>query len=120
MDSLPRIAIVGLGGLFSQSPTLEHFWSHIRNGVDTAREVPPRRWLLSRQDAFHPVPGMPDKVYSTKACLIDETDPARACGVAFGDPLYSLILHAGKKAWSDGETASLDPQRVGVVTGNIV
>jgi 3-oxoacyl-(acyl-carrier-protein) synthase/3-hydroxymyristoyl/3-hydroxydecanoyl-(acyl carrier protein) dehydratase len=127
MDSLRRVAIVGMGGLFSQSPTLEQFWANIKNGVDTAREVPANRWHVSRSDAFHPAPGTKDRAYSTRACLIDEVDisansllPADK-ELATLDPLFRVLLKAGRQAWSDGGvTESLDFRRVGVAIGNIV
>ncbi|HEV3236019.1 MAG TPA: beta-ketoacyl synthase N-terminal-like domain-containing protein, partial [Gemmataceae bacterium] len=126
MNPLPRIAIVGMGGLFSRSPTLEQLWTNIRDGVDTAREVPAIRWHISQSDAFHPAPGTNDKVYSTKACLIDKSDlipngflPADR-EPANLDPLFRVLFHAGRQAWSDGAAQSLDLRRVGVAIGNIV
>ena len=48
VDELPsgqRVAIVGIGGIFPQSATIEQFWANVKNGIDTAREVPPGRWM---------------------------------------------------------------------------
>jgi 3-oxoacyl-(acyl-carrier-protein) synthase/3-hydroxymyristoyl/3-hydroxydecanoyl-(acyl carrier protein) dehydratase len=124
MNSLPRVAIVGMGGLFSQSPTLEQFWANIKNGIDTAREVPSNRWHISRSDAFHPAPGTKDRAYSTRACLIDEADldPNSLSPADRGplDPLFRVLLQAGSQAWFDAVTTSLDHGRVGVAIGNIV
>src|SRR3712207_6724308 len=104
MDIQQRVAIVGMGGLFSQSPTLEQFWSHILHARDTSREVPPGRWLLAPEDAYDPAVGAPDKVYSLRGYFIDS--------VAFDlsgfrlspdllaqlDPVFHLVLHAGRQA----------------------
>ncbi|MFL5244314.1 MAG: beta-ketoacyl synthase N-terminal-like domain-containing protein [Gemmataceae bacterium] len=126
MDPLSRIAIVGMGGVFSQSPTLDAFWKNVRDGVDTARNVPKDRWLLSSLDAYDPKIGTPDRVYSTRACLIEDfpTDLSRLDLepelLDRLDPMFSLLLHTGRQAWVDGRTQNLDRERVGVVVGNIV
>jgi acyl transferase domain-containing protein/3-hydroxymyristoyl/3-hydroxydecanoyl-(acyl carrier protein) dehydratase len=121
-----RVAIVGVGGIFPQSPTLKHFWAKIRDGVDTAREVPPGRWLLTMEDAFDPRPGQPDKVISKHGCFIEnfrldpeglDINPALLEQL---DPMFHLALHAGRQAWRDAITKDLDRRRVGVVFGNIV
>ena len=38
-----RIAVVGIGGIFPGSPSLDSFWKNIANGTDTSIEVPPQR-----------------------------------------------------------------------------
>jgi len=125
MEPRQRVAIVGIGGIFPQSPTLSQFWTNISSGVDTAREVPPGRWILSSSDAFDPRPGTPDRVYSLRGCFIEgfELDPE---GLRLDpsllqqlDSMVRLVLHAGRQAWRDAATANLDPSRVGVVLGNI-
>ncbi|MBL8795622.1 MAG: acyltransferase domain-containing protein, partial [Planctomycetia bacterium] len=125
MNPSERIAIVGLGGIFSQSPTLVQFWENVRDGVATAREVPPGRWLLSPADAYDPAVGKPDHVYSRRGCFVDplsleldglDIDPSL---VARLDPLFHLALHAGRQAWRDGVTRGLDRRRVGVILGNL-
>src|SRR5258707_6212117 len=126
MDPLSRIAIVGIGGIFSQSPTLDNLWGNVRDGVDTALAVPPRRWLLSRVDAYDSKIGIPDRVYSTRVCLIEDFH-ANLSGLHIAselldrlDPMFHLLLHSGRQAWADGTTQKLDRGRVGVVVGNIV
>src|SRR5258708_1824704 len=126
MDPLSRIAIVGIGGIFSQSPTLDHLWGNVRDSVDTAREVPSRRWVLSGVDAYDSRIGIPDRVYSTRACLIEDFH-ANLSGLHIAsdfldqlDPMFHLLLHSGRQAWADGATQKLDRGRVGVVVGNIV
>jgi acyl transferase domain-containing protein/3-hydroxymyristoyl/3-hydroxydecanoyl-(acyl carrier protein) dehydratase len=125
MNPSERIAIVGIGGIFSQSPTLARFWANVRNGVDTAREAPAGRWLLSSADAYDPAVGRPDHVYSRLGCFVDPLSldfdglEVDATLVARLDPLFHFALHAGRQAWQDGITRGLDRRRVGVILGNL-
>ena len=125
MGPRQRVAIVGIGGIFPQAPTLEQFWANIQAGIDTAREVPPGRWILANADAFDPRPGTPDRVYSLRGCFVEgfqldpeglQLDPSLLEQL---DPMYHLALHAGRQAWRDARTDDLDRRRVGVVLGNI-
>jgi len=126
MNIPQRVAIVGIGGIFPQSPTLERFWANIRGGVDTASEVPPGRWVLSVADGFDARVGALDRVYSRRGCFVEplaldadgldlETELLAAL-----DPVYHLALHAGRQAWRDAVTHNLDRRRVGVILGNLV
>ena len=119
------IAIVGMGGIFPGSPTLEDYWKNVAQGVDAAREVPEGRWTVGAEDAFDPTPGAPDKVYSTRACFVEgfELDVA---GLALKegfirslDPMFHLLLHAGRQAFDSAEMSKVDRTRVGVIIGNI-
>ncbi|MEE2886226.1 MAG: beta-ketoacyl synthase N-terminal-like domain-containing protein, partial [Planctomycetota bacterium] len=125
MTCRPPVAIVGIGGLFPDSPDLETFWKHVRDGVDTSREVPEGRWVLPAEQAFDPEKGAPDKVYSTRACFLEDIeldlrglaiDPDVAARL---DPMVQITLHAGAAAWRDARTEGLDRSRVGVILGNI-
>ena len=108
------IAIVGLGGVFPGSPTLDDYWENVARGVDAAREVPDGRWTVSAGDVFDPTPGAPDKVYSTRACFIEgfELDPT---GLALEesflqslDPMFHLALHAGRQAFESARMGEVD------------
>ena len=119
------IAIVGLGGIFPGSPTLEAFWENLRTARDTAREVPEGRWSLHPEEVLDPRGPMPDKVYTTRACFI-EGFALDAAGLDLPpdllgslDPMFHLLLHAGRQAWRDARTEAVDRQRVGVIIGNI-
>jgi acyl transferase domain-containing protein len=121
-----RIAIVGIGGVFPDAPDLAAYWSNIVSGHSAAAEVPASRWPVAPDEVFAPAKGAPDKVYSKRACLIDgfrfdpqgfAVAPERLEGL---DPTFHLALHAGRLAWQDARTGSLDRARVGVVIGNIV
>ena len=121
-----RVAIVGIGGIFPRSPDLDQFWTNIEGGIAATREVPPDRWLLDPLDAYDPVVGRPDHVYSTRGCFVEgfRLDPE---GLDLApallerlDPMFHLALHAGRAAWRDARTEDVDRSRVGVVFGNIV
>ena len=121
-----RVAIVGIGGIFPDSPDLARFWANIVEGVATAREIPPGRWRLDPSDAYDPGVAVPDHVYSTRGCYIDgfefdptglNLDPALTSRL---DPVFQLSLHAARAAWHDAQTDQLDRNRVGVVFGNLV
>ena len=126
MSEANRIAIVGLGAIFPESPAPELLWNNVVRGVDTAREPPPGRWLLDPADAYDPRIPAPDKVYSKHGCFIEDftLDPA---GLDIDpdlveelDPMFHLALHAGREAWRDAVTSAVDRSRVGVILGNIV
>jgi len=51
LQGSPRIAIVGLGGVFPGAHDLESFWKNVEAGRDAARDVPADRWLLAPDDA---------------------------------------------------------------------
>jgi len=121
------VAIVGVGGIFPMSPTLDRFWETITGNVDTSRPPPQGRWLLSPEEAFDASIGTPDKVYSKKGCFIDdEVDPSCIDGLDVDpaflrglDPMFRLLLRTGQQAFSDGRIDQLDRSRVGVIIGNL-
>ena len=121
------VAIVGVGGCFPQSPTLEHFWQNILDGVDTAGLPPKGRWLLDVDEAYDPQVGAADKVYSKKACfLTDEEDTRSIHGIDIDadflaglDPMFRLLLRTGAQAFADAKTDTIDRQRSGIIIGNL-
>lgn len=126
-DRAERIAIVGVGGIFPGASDLDTFWTNIANGVDSGRHVSPDRWSLHPERAFDPDGPKPDRVYSTWACFIEgfELNPD---GLAIDrgllsllDPVFHIGLHAARAAIADaGLLPRTDPNRVGVILGNIV
>ncbi len=127
IPSGPSVAIVGIGGIFPDAPDLDSFWNCIRDGHSAARIVPDGRWQLPADEAFSPEVGAADRVYSRTGCFIEELpsaatlpglalDPSILAGL---DPLFHLLIHAGKRAFDDGVTAHLDRSRVGVIIGNL-
>ncbi|MDP7249574.1 MAG: polyketide synthase, partial [Planctomycetota bacterium] len=125
-----KVAIVGMGCIFPQSPDPESLWSVVANGINTSGEPPPGRWLLSTEDAYSPEVPSPDKVCSRRACLIEDIplDIAGSHGSGLNvdsdlasqlDPLFHLALYAGRQAWEDTKTEQIDRSRTGVIIGNI-
>ena len=119
------IAIVGMGGVFPGARSLDEFWQIIAAGRDTSRPAPAGRWQLNPADILHPTPGTPDRVYTDRACFIEDftLDPA---GLAIDrdllaqlDPVVHLLLAAGRDAFASAKTSSLDRARIGVTLGHI-
>src|SRR5437899_8241211 len=115
--SEPRIAVVGLGGLFPGAPDLGQFWENVAAGVDASREVPAGRWLLSPEDVLAPGVAVADKVHTSRAYYLDEIPTAPDEFLATLDPVFHLILHAGRHAYAEAATLGLDRGRVGVILG---
>ncbi|GAB7026335.1 beta-ketoacyl synthase N-terminal-like domain-containing protein [Geotalea toluenoxydans] len=127
MQEKPSVAIVGIGAIFPDAPDLEQYWENIRAGRTSAREVPAERWHVAADGVFDPTPGKADHVYSRRGCFIEQLPPiSRLDGIALDpglvaglDPLFQLLLHAGKRAFDNGITAPLDRSKVGVIIGNL-
>ncbi len=92
---------------------------------DCAREPPSGRWLLPLEDVYEAGGPQPDKVYSKRACFVDDFQ-SDLSGLNIDqdeltslDPMSHLILHAAAQAWRDSVTDRLDLQKVGLVIGNI-
>ncbi|HIJ95566.1 MAG TPA: type I polyketide synthase [Desulfuromonadales bacterium] len=126
-DYCSSVAIVGIGGIFPDAPDLAAYWDNIRSCRSAFREVPDGRWMVPADSVFDPEPGKADCVYSRRGCFIDRLpsaatlpdlsiDPALLDGL---DPLFHLLIHAGKRAFDDGVTAPLDRSRVGIIIGNL-
>jgi PfaB family protein len=127
MSFSPAVAIVGIGGIFPDAADLDKFWTNILHGRNSAREVPPGRWLLAAEDVFDAAIGTPDRVNSRMGCFVTETLPdLDLAGLNIDlpllerlDPACHLLLHAGNQAFRDAATANLDRKRVGVIIGNL-
>lgn len=124
MNQRSPIAVVGMGCVFPGAMDLAQFWRNIVGCVDQTREVPAGRWVMCPSRA-HAEGVAPDRVLSTRACFVDDFafDPT-GLGVDSRlidqlDPLYKMVLHAGRDAWQCGMTASLDRARVGVILAAI-
>ena len=125
MKSSSKIAIVGLGGVFPGARDLDEFWQNILSARDAAIDVGADRWRLD-PDGFYSQNLEADKVNSRRACLIQdfEFNPAGfnvdAELLKRLDPMYQILLHAGRDAWADAKTSAIDKSRVGIIIGNIV
>ncbi|PIU20142.1 MAG: type I polyketide synthase, partial [Elusimicrobia bacterium CG08_land_8_20_14_0_20_59_10] len=126
MAELQPIAVVGIGGVFPGAPDLERFWKNISEGTCSAKEVPAGRWLLPDGDVFDPRKGAPDKVYSLKACFVEDFKldtsglDLRESFISRLDPVFHLALHAARQAFYDAQHKKIDRSRTGVIIGNIV
>ncbi len=125
MSQNSKIAIVGIGGVFPGAKDLEQFWQNIITATDAAIDVGEDRWRL-QPDELYSSGLAPDRVNSRRACLVEnfQFEPAGlhvdASLLQRLDPMYQILLHAGRDAWNDANTTSLDLHRVGIVIGNIV
>ena len=118
------IAVVGLGGVFPGALDLDSFQQNLRSGACAIRDVPAGRWVLDPLDAYDARPGA-DHCYSARGCFVEgfsfdpnglALDPATLAAL---DPVYQLALHAGRSAWGDSASQTLDPSRVGVILAAI-
>ena len=124
MNGSNDIAIVGIGGIFPGAMDVAQFWGHVAAGRALSREVPEGRWPLRAEEVYAPKLAA-DRVYSTRGCFVDSFE----CDVtglrvsreeiAGLDPMFHLLLHAGRAAWRDMVTTGVDLKRVGVIIGNI-
>ena len=124
MKSLDKIAIVGIGGVFPGARDIDEFWQNILDAKDTAIDVGADRWRLDADELYSPKLA-PDKVNSRRACLIKDFE-FNPTGFDIDvsllqrlDPMYQILLHAGRDAWADAKTDAINKERVGIVIGNI-
>ncbi len=121
------VAIVGVGGMFPNSPTLDRFWDNIVANVNTSRQPPNGRWLLPPEAVFDPQIGSADKVYSKKACFLDdEIDTAQIPGLDIDpkflaelDPMFRLLMRVGQQTLASVATEKIDRSRAGIIIGNL-
>ena len=66
----PPIAIVGIGALFPESPSLARFWANIVAGADLITDVPETHWKLS--DYYSPDLKAPDKTYAQRGGFLPD------------------------------------------------
>ncbi len=125
MDKNQSIAIVGVGGIFPGATNLNEYWENILSARDCSREPPAGRWSLPLEDVYDANGSQADRVYSKRACFVEDFQLDRQ-GLSIEDkflnsldPMFHLLLHAGNQAWRDAVTANLDRQRVGIIIGNI-
>jgi len=120
-----KIAIVGIGGVFPGALNLDEFWQNILSAKDTAIDVGADRWRVEPDDLYSPNLNA-DKVNSRRACVIEdfEFNPEGlnidADLLTRLDPMFQILLHAGRDAWADTKTEKINKERVGIIIGNIV
>ncbi len=121
----PPIAVVAIAGVFPGAPDVETFWRNIHGKVDTCCEVPPERWIAPPATMLSPSP-QPDRALTRRACLVGPL-PVDTVGLdldadllAALDPLYHLVLRAGRDAFAQCRHAALDRERIGTILAAIV
>ena len=114
-----------MGGVFPDARTLDQFWDIVHRGIDTSRVVPASRWVLRPDSIHNTTPGTADRVYTLRGCFVDPFEPLLAdldlpAGlVETLDPVFHLLLEAGRNAFASARTERVDRNRVGVILGNI-
>ncbi len=124
MKKKEPIAIVGLSGIFPGAANVDDFWRNIINKVDCIKTVPDQRWIAPKQ-AVHQPDYAVDKACSLKAGLIDPFH-FEAHGFALPpdlltelDPLFQLVLTAGREVVEDCGISALEKKRTGVILASI-
>ncbi len=64
------IAVIGMAGIFADSPDVESFWENLRSGKDSIREIPSDHF--DYQNWFDPNPMAADKMYSKWGSFVDD------------------------------------------------
>ena len=118
------IAVVGMGGVFPSAPNIRQFWENVITGVDTSDTVPAERWIAPAA-AMVSAQFKPDTALCDRACLIKDLE-FEADGWPFEpdflmalDPLYHLVLQAGKQAVMDCRRHTVDSRRIGTLLAAI-
>ena len=122
------IAIVGMSGLFPDALDLDTFWQNIIRKTDATSDVPENRWIV-KPDLMYTPDLVPDKAISKRACLINNfhLNPdglsVDAALLKELDPLYHLVLHAGRNALlcvkPNAKTKKSDRKKTGVILSAI-
>jgi acyl transferase domain-containing protein/3-hydroxymyristoyl/3-hydroxydecanoyl-(acyl carrier protein) dehydratase len=119
------IAVVGMSGLFPGALDVHTLWANILAKRDTTAEVRRERWIAAPESMVS-AELQPDKAYSTRCCLLPEfefdprgldLDPELAAAL---DPLYHVVLQAGRDAVTGAGAPVLDRDRTGVILAAIV
>ncbi|MGE5256399.1 MAG: beta-ketoacyl synthase N-terminal-like domain-containing protein [Hyphomicrobiales bacterium] len=119
------IAVVGLSGLFPGALDVGTLWTNIVGKKDATGEVRSERWIAS-PDIMVSTPLQADRAYSRRCCLLPDfdfdprgldLDPSLA---AVLDPLYRVVLQAGRDALTGSAAPSLVHERTGVILAAIV
>ncbi|MEE8541653.1 MAG: polyketide synthase [Desulfobacterales bacterium] len=124
----PSIAVVGMAGVFPGASDIDQFWHNIINKKDSVIDIPEERWIVPPDVVWADAP-VPDKTYSRRACLIRDfrfnpvgfpIDPGLLESL---DPLYHLVLQAGKTAFSqvkpDRSSGKVMQKRTGTILAAI-
>lgn len=126
MIQSPPIAVVGMAGIFPGARNVSCFWNNIQSGTCAIVDVPPNRWAIDPLKAVSHTVG-PDRTLSRRAGLILDFD-FDGSGLSVDqkllaelDPMYHLVLSAGRDALNDceGHISEVMKQRAGVILAAI-
>lgn len=118
------IAVVAVGGVFPGAPDTTVFWRNIAAGRSAIGEVAPGRWIAPPSAMVAPGPAA-DKALGPYCGLVRNFSfnpggfrlpPEALAGL---DPLYHLVLQAGREAAAGGCLEAVDPERVGTILAAI-
>lgn len=118
------IAVVGMGGVFPGASDIDQFWKNVIAGVDTCDTVPAERWIAPAA-AMVSAHFSPDTALCDRACLIKdfkfEADgwPFEPDFLMALDPLYHLVLEAGRQAMQACHRQTVDNGRIGTILAAI-
>ncbi|HHP7233691.1 MAG TPA: beta-ketoacyl synthase N-terminal-like domain-containing protein [Desulfobacterales bacterium] len=124
MQSPLQIAVVGMAGIFPGAGDLEQFWNNLIHKKAAVRDVPSHRWAAPARWMVQPEPA-PDRARSQRCCLVEDLafDPEGfaidADLLAALDPLYHMVLQAGRNAVSRPVSVRLNARRTGTVLAAI-
>jgi acyl transferase domain-containing protein/3-hydroxymyristoyl/3-hydroxydecanoyl-(acyl carrier protein) dehydratase len=125
MTSDKPIAVVGLSGLFPGALDVQTLWKNILARHDATTEVRRSRWIAA-PESMVTSSLQPDRAYSRRCCLLPDfrfdprglkVDPALAVNL---DPLYHVVLHAGRDLLTGDHAPRLNLSRTGIILAAIV
>ena len=120
------IAVVGLGTILPDAPTVGAFWQNLCDGRYSIREIPPGRWDPALY--YDPDPAVPDKTYSKIGGWVRDAPWNPVAWKLPIPPRVSDAMDEGQK-WAIACTRQalddlgdsqrgLDPERTAVILGN--
>jgi len=118
------IAIVGMGAMFPEAPSLEAFWRLLRTAKDAVKDVPASHWSVA--DYYDADPHAPDKTYAKRGAFLaphafDPTEfgiPPSILEATDTSQLLGLVV--ARMALEDagyGEGRAWDRSRASVILG---
>ena len=127
MVKQPKIAIIGMSGLFPGSSTNEAFWENLMQGKDLTGFANAEDFGIDPKLFFEAGKGIVDKCYSTRGGYIRDFDfdpsgyKLSADFLAEQDKLYQWSLYVAKEALADAGYLNQDAllQKCGVILGNL-
>ena len=122
-QTLPPIAVVGVGAIFPGANHAHAFWKDIVSGADRIGDVPPSHWLIG--DFHDPDLAAPDKTYGKRGGFLSPVpfDPLEygipPNALKNTDTAQLLALIVAKQALADASSAgrSVAKDRISVILG---